>query len=135
MEVLIQHIEDVRNMYQSFNKGDIPTILKKLDKECIWEVMGTKEIPYAGIFHGPNDIKSFFETLNSSAETIEMTPEHLFEESNLVTVTGHWKARVRKNKKLFSTNWLMTFEYNEAGKVIHFKDCYDTLTVAKAFGL
>lgn len=135
MEVLVHHIEDVQNMYQSFNKGDIQGIIRKLDRDCIWEVMGGKEIPYAGIYHGPEDIKSFFDKLGNNVESTEMVAEHLFEERNLVTVTGHWKARVKKNKKLFSTNWLMTFEYNDSGKVVHFRDCYDTLTVARAFGL
>lgn len=134
MDVLIHHIEDVRHMYQSFNKGDIPSILRMLDQDCIWEVMGGNEIPYAGIYHGPEDIKTFFDKLDKSVETNEMVAEHYFEEGNLITVTGHWKARSRNNQKLFSTNWMMNFEFNENGKLVHFRDCYDTLTVAKAIG-
>ncbi|NJO25415.1 MAG: hypothetical protein HC867_06060 [Bacteroidia bacterium] len=59
MDVLVHHIEDVKNMYQCFSKGDIPGIIKRLDKDCIWEVMGGKEIPYAGIYHGPMTSKTF----------------------------------------------------------------------------
>ncbi len=135
MDVLVNHIEAVQNMYKLFNKGDIPGLIKKLDRDCIWEVMGGKEIPHAGIYHGPDDIRNFFEKLGSLIDTTEMAPENLYEDGNLVTVTGQWKGSIRKNKKLFSTPWLMTVEFNDAGKVVHFKDCYDTLTIAKAYGL
>ena len=134
MEVLTQQIEKVQKMYEAFNKGDIPFILKQLDKDVIWEVMGGKEIPYAGIYHGPDDTKKFFEKLDQIIETKEMVAEHLFETGNLVVVSGHWKALVRKNKKPFSSIWSMLIEFNDNGKIIHFRDCYDTLTVAKAIG-
>lgn len=133
MEVLVHHIEQVQNMYEAFNRGDIPVILKKLDKECIWEVMGGKEIPYSGIYHGPEDVKKFFEKLGNSTDSKDMVAEHFFEAGNLVVATGHWKAVVRKNKKPFSTIWSMNFEFNDEGKIVHFRDCYDTLNVSKAF--
>lgn len=134
MDVLVHHIEDVKDMYQCFGKGDIPGIIRRLDRDCIWEVMGGKEIPYAGIYHGPDDVKNFFDKLDKNTETKEMNPEHYFEDGRTVYVTGHWSAVVRKNKKPISTIWLMTIEFNDNGKVVHFRDCYDTLAVARAFG-
>ncbi|MCW3117073.1 MAG: hypothetical protein JWM28_1155 [Chitinophagaceae bacterium] len=133
MEVLVHHIEEVQNMYKAFNKGDIPFILKTLDKDCIWESMGGNEIPYSGIYHGPDDVKMFFEKLGSSVDSQEMLAEHFFEAENLVVATGSWKAVVRQNKKPFSTIWSMQFEFNDNGKIVHFRDCFDTLNVSKAF--
>ena len=135
MDVLVHHIEEAKTLYQCFNKGDIQGILKRLDRDCIWEVMGNnKEIPYAGIYHGPDDVKGFFEKLNKNTETREMKPEHYFEDGRTVYVTGHWIASVKKNNKPISTMWLMTMEFNDDGRVVHFRDCYDTLAVANAFG-
>ncbi len=133
MEVLTRQIEKVKGMYESFNKGDIPSIISKLDKDCIWESMGQPDIPYAGIYHGPADVKSFFTKLTNHINFTEMEPEHFTEVDNLVTVTGHFKGTVLKNKKLVSSIWAMTFEFNNAGKVTHFRDIFDTLTVGRAF--
>jgi uncharacterized protein len=133
MEVLTRQIEKVKGMYESFNKGDIPSLMSKLDKECIWESMGQPDIPYAGIYHGPDDIKIFFKELEEHIQFNEMIPEHFTEVENLVIVTGHLKGKVLKNKKLVSSIWAMTFEFNHAGKVTHFRDIFDTLTLGKAF--
>jgi uncharacterized protein len=134
MDVLVHHIEDVKNMYDCYNRKDIPGILKRLDRDCIWEVMGGKEIPHAGIYHGPEDVKSYFDKLEKNTETREMITEHFSEDGNIVYATGRWSAVVRKNNKPISSIWLMIIEFNDKGKVTHFRDCYDTQTVAKAFG-
>lgn len=134
MEVLIHHAEKVQQMYEAFNRGDIPFIMSVIHDDCIWEVMGQPEIPFAGIYHGPRDIQSFFEKLNDQVEITEMIPEHHFESGNLVVTTGRWSAIVRKTKKIVSTPFVMLHDFNDDGKLTHFRDVYDTLAAAKAFG-
>ena len=134
MEVLTAQTEKVQKMYDAFIKGDIPFILKQIDKEGVLEVMGSKEIPYAGIYHGPDDAKRFFEKLNETMDTKELVPDHLLETGNIVIATGQMKGVVRKNNKPVSSIWCHIFEFNDNGKVVHYRDCYDTLAVAKAIG-
>ena len=135
MEVQVHHAEEVKQMYNAFNRGDIPFIISTLHKDCIWEVMGQPDVPYAGIYHGPGDVAGFFEQLNKLVEFTEMVPEHILEASNnLVVTTGHYKGKIRKTNKPVSSIFTMFTEFDDAGKVIHFRDCYDTLSVAKAFG-
>ena len=133
MEVLVQLAEKTQQMYDAFNRGDIPFILSNCHKDCIWEVMGEPDIPFAGIYHGPDDIKRFFEKLNEHVEFTEMLPEHHFEAGNLVVTTGRWSANVRKNGKHITTLFTMYDEFNDEGKLIHFRDCYDTLAASRAF--
>ncbi len=119
-------------MFDAFNRGDIPFMLSNCHKDCIWEAMGQPDIPYSGIYHGPEDIGNFFEKLNETVETTELATEHYFEAGNLVVTTGRWSGITRQAKKPVSS--IITFfnEFNEEGKLVHFRDCYDTLTVAKA---
>lgn len=132
MEVLVHHAEKVHRMYEAFSRGDIPFILSNLHHDVIWEVMGQPEIPFAGIYHGPDDSSNFFKKLNDTVEFSEMVPEHILETGNTVIATGHMKGSVRKNGKLFSSIFCMIFDVNDDGQVLHFRDCADTLTLARA---
>ena len=133
METLIRYGQTVSKMYQSFSRGDIPSIISALHHDVIWEVMGQPDIPYAGIYHGPEDVKMFFNKLQSNADFKEMVPEHILENGNLVIAIGYAKGVAVKTKKLLSTIWSMTWEFNDDGKIVHFRDCFDTLTLSKAF--
>lgn len=132
MEVLVHYAEKVHNMYEAFNRGDIPFVLSNLHPDVIWEVMGQPEIPFAGIYHGPEDCGHFFQKLNETVEFKEMVPEHILETGNTVISTGYMKGAVRKNGKLFSSIFCMIYELNDEGQVVHFRDCADTLALARA---
>lgn len=134
MEVLVRHAEKVRQMFNAFNQGDIPFIISSLHKDCIWETMGQPEIPFAGIYHGPADVGSFFTKLNSHVDVKEMVPEHILEDGNFVVSTGYWKGLIRKTDKPVSSIFAFFQEFNDEGQLVHFRDCFDTLSVAKAFG-
>jgi ketosteroid isomerase-like protein len=120
----------VQKVYDAYKKGDIPAILSMLNKEVIWEVMGQPDVPYAGIYHGPKDVKEFFEKLNDHVESKEFMAEHILENDHIVIATGYMNARGRKTGKSFSSIWAMIWEFNDDGQVVHFRDCIDTL----AFG-
>ena len=62
-----------------------------------------------------------------------MAPEHHFEAGNMVITTGRWSGIVRKTGKPVSTLFTMYDEFNEEGRLVHFRDCYDTLAASKAF--
>jgi ketosteroid isomerase-like protein len=64
----------------------------------------------------------------------EFVAEHILENGNLVIATGFMKAAGRKTGKNFSTIWSMTYEFDENEKIVHFRDCYDTLVTARAIG-
>lgn len=133
METLVRYGKTVNKMYDAFSRGDIPYILSCLHADCIWEVMGEPDIPHAGIYHGPNDVGNFFRRMDEEVEYTEFVVEHILENEYMVVSTGYYKGRVKATGKLFSTIWAMTSEFNEEGKLVHFRDCYDTLSMARAF--
>jgi uncharacterized protein len=133
METLIRHGQTVNKMYESFSRGDVLYIISLLHPDVIWEVMGEPDIPYGGIYHGQDDVKLFFLKLKDTANFNEMIPEYILESGNLVIAVGYAKGMAIKTRKLFSTSWSMIFDFNEDGKIVHFRDCYDTLTLSRAF--
>ncbi|HEY8895676.1 MAG TPA: nuclear transport factor 2 family protein [Niastella sp.] len=132
METLVHYGMKVNQLFDAYNRGDVNTILNTLSNDCIWEVMGQPEIPFAGIYHGRKDVKEFFGKLMDSLDMQEMTVEHILENGNLVIASGHFTAMARKTNKRFSTTWSMTYEFNDDEQIVHFRDCYDTLTCARA---
>jgi uncharacterized protein len=132
METLVHYGMKVNQLYDAFNRGDVNTILNTLSNDCIWEVMGQPEIPFAGIYHGRDDVREFFGKLMDALEMSEFTAEHIMENGNMVIATGHFIAMARKTNKRFSTPWAMTYEFNDDEQIVHFKDCFDTLTCARA---
>jgi len=132
METLVHYGQQVQRLYEDYNRGDIPAILSSLHKDIIWDVMGQPDVPYAGIFHGPADVKTFFKKLNDCIDMKEFEVEHILENGNLVIATGFMNATGRESGRHFSSIWSMIFEFDENEKVVHFRDCYDTLATARA---
>jgi ketosteroid isomerase-like protein len=131
METLVRYGLQVQKMYDAYQRGDIPAIISSLNKDVIWEVMGQPDVPFAGIYHGPGDVKKFFGILNDHVEPIEMIVEHILENEHVVIATGNMNARGRKTSKNFSTVWSMIWEFNDSDQVVHFRDCFDTLAFAR----
>jgi len=122
-------------MYEAYQRGDIPVILSALNKDVIWEVMGQPDVPFAGIYHGPQDVKEFFGKLNDHVEPVEFVIDHILENEHVVVATGYMNARGRKTGKNFSTLWSMTWEFNDEEQVVHFRDCFDTLAFARGLSM
>ena len=133
METLVRYGQTVNKIYEAFSRGDIAFIISTLHRDVIWEVMGEPDIPYAGIYHGPDDVKSFFKKLTESTDFKEMVPEHILENGNLVIATGYAKGVALRTKKLLSSIWSMIYEFDKDGMIVHFRDCFDTLAFSKAY--
>ena len=50
METLVHYGQKVNQLYEAFNRRELDTILNSLSTDCIWEVMGQPDIPFAGIY-------------------------------------------------------------------------------------
>ncbi len=51
----------------------------------------------------------------------------------MVIATGRFEAlSSRKTNKRFSSVWAMTYEFNDEEQIVHFRDCFDTLTCARS---
>jgi ketosteroid isomerase-like protein len=132
METLVHYGQKVSQLYEAFQQGDINMITSNLSRDCIWEVMGQPDIPFAGIYHGRDDVKEFFSKMNDTIDMSDFVVEHILENGPLVIASGHFNAMARKTNKPFSTFWCMMFEFNDNEEIMHFRDCGDTLACSRA---
>ena len=131
METLVRYGLQVQHMYEAYLRGDIPAILSTLHKDVIWEYMGAPDVPFAGIYHGPDDVGEFFKKMKEHVEPVDFGAEHILENDHIVIATGHVSAKGRQTGRSFSSLWAMIWEFNDDGQVVHFRNCIDTLAFAR----
>lgn len=119
----------VEELYEAFGRGDVPFILSHLDQNVKWQVMGTAEIPYSGMYNGPLQVGTFFMKLNEIVEFSAFEAKEFFENKNVVLVTGRFDGKSRKTGKNAESIWCMRWEFSN-GKVVAFNDYYNSAKVA-----
>lgn len=120
-----------RKMFEAFQQGDIPFILKQLSEECEWNVMGAPYIPHAGKFIG-SGTGLFFTKMDEDVAFTSFDVHNIYEVSDTdVLSTGRFEAIGRKTGKKASSPWVMLTRFRD-GKLIHFQDYYDSVQLAKA---
>ena len=90
METLVKNATTVAAIYEAFGKGDVPFIISQLDKNVLWEVMGAKPNPIAGIYKGSANVPSFFLALATNYELENFQVQYIVDvDENTVIAKGH----------------------------------------------
>jgi len=121
----------VRNLYAAFGHGDLKTILDNLDPAIVWTSNCSPAIPWGGTRHGIAGAASFFEALGGNLDFENFEPREFFAADGTVIVLGHTRARPRRNIHPFDSDWVHVFTIAN-GKVVRFREFYDTAAVAAA---
>lgn len=126
-------IEQVKDLYAAFGRGDIAYILERVAPNCQWISVGTG-IPNAGHYVGPSGAAEFFQRLAETEEVTRFEPREYFaNEAGDVVAHGFEECRIIANGRVVATNWMMLFRFRD-GKVAHFETFYDTSAYAAAHG-
>jgi len=124
-------MDQVKDIYAAFGRGDIAHILSQLTPDCQWITAG-EGVPLAGRYTGPAGAVSFFERLAATEEITRFEPREYFaNEAGDVVAYGFEECRIKSNGRVVSTNWMMLFRFRE-GKVAYFETFYDTAAYAAA---
>ncbi len=121
----------VKEMYATFNRGDIQELLKSVGPNCDWNIPGPREIPWAGRYKGPAEISKFFKSLADAADNLKMEPRKYIEMDDTVVVLGDGKFRSRRTGRTGETTWAHVFTLSN-GKVVEFREYTDTAALLKA---
>jgi ketosteroid isomerase-like protein len=117
-------------LYDSFAKGDIPSVLQAFDPQIEWT--DAEGFPTAGTFRGPDAIvQNVFMPLGSEWDGFSVSPEQLIEQDDNVvavgTYTGKFKATGKSMKARFAHVWQI-----KDGKAIRFEQIVDSHMVQQA---
>ena len=127
-----ENIKTIKNLYDEFNKGNIPAILEKLHDDIIFTDAGAPEIPYAGTYKGKKGVGDFFHKMNESVEVTKFILKDILGEGSTVAATGDFGIKSRKTGIAAETEWAMFWNF-ENGKPISFHSYLDTNNMSKAF--
>ena len=111
----------IEDCFDAFARGDVAYILARVSNDVEWRGDTTAEIPYAGIFEGPQGVGQFFAKMADAVVA-----------DDGVLATGAWSAAVKSTGRSFATEWAMVFGFR-GDKISSFRVYEDTATAAAAF--
>ncbi|CAN5297878.1 MAG: nuclear transport factor 2 family protein [Pyrinomonadaceae bacterium] len=127
-----ENVHIVEDIFESFGRGDVPSVLAALSEDVEWFIPGPAEIPYAGLRRGRDEVRQFFSALGSAVDFEQFEPREFIAQDDVVAVVGFERGRVRATGKVFDNPWTMIFKLR-GGRVTYFRGYEDTAAVAAAF--
>jgi ketosteroid isomerase-like protein len=125
MEDKVSNAETVKAIYEAFGRGDVPTILDKLDDAIEWETtVPMSDVPWLQARHGKADIMGFFESL-AALKITRFEPHTIFDGGDKVFVLIRFDAEARGKSYAFPNNGHL-WQFNAAGKVVKYDHVTDT---------
>lgn len=124
---MASNIEATKKAYETFKRGDIPSLLKDfIDDNCNWISPGPEDkLPWAGTFKGKQEIANFFAQVGQNLDFSEFTPREMFEHGDTVVVLGTSVGRAKKTGKPVKDEWAHVFKFSQ-GKAVFFQEYVDT---------
>ena len=123
----------VRNLYEAFNRGDVPTVLAGFDENIEWNE--AEGMPYGGQYHGPEAVaENVFAPVTKDFDDFDVTPEEILADGDRVVVllkhTGTAKESGNKLSMPAAHVWTV-----RDGKVTYFRQLADSATMNAALAV
>jgi hypothetical protein len=120
----------VKNLYQAFAQGDVPTVMQTLDSNIEWT--DAEGFPTGGTYSGSESVlQSVFIPLMTDWDDFRVTADDFLDAGERIVAlgsySGSYKATGRSMTAPFAHVWTIKDD-----KVIKFVQYTDTLVVARA---
>ncbi|HET6851779.1 MAG TPA: nuclear transport factor 2 family protein [Pyrinomonadaceae bacterium] len=124
------NLNSVQQVYNAFEKGDIPTVLAFLTPDCAWtEAEG---FPYGGTYHGPRAVlEGVFMRLGSEWEGFAAVPDEFIDGGDTIVALGKYSGTYKRTGKSFQAKFAHVWKISD-GKARQFVQYVDTLVVQRA---
>jgi ketosteroid isomerase-like protein len=86
-------IESLRAGYEAANRGDWDSVFRGAHPDFEWET--ADRAPFAGTYHGPEEVRRFFEDQRKAFEEVLFEPEQFFERGDRIVVFVLGRLRPR----------------------------------------
>lgn len=127
------NVTTVKSIFAAFEKGDIPSVLAKLSNNIVWTDAGTGvDRLYTGVRRGKEAVGEFFTALNELLITEKFMVNNYIADGNKVVANGFYGGKTKVNGRPVFTDFSMTFEFDDNGKVVKHHLYLDTDNISKA---
>ena len=127
-----ENVEMVRGLYDSFGKGDAPSVLGKMDHAIEWNEAENFIYADGNPYVGPQAVlEGVFMRLGTEWEGFSVTPEEWMDAGNRVVVLGTYAGTHRGTSKRVRAQFAHVWSLKE-GRVVRFQQYTDTKQFADA---
>ena len=124
-ESAVSNAATVQTIYEAFGRGDVATILDKLDDAVEWETtVPVSDVPWLQARRGKANIVGFFESM-APLKITRFQPHTIFDGGDKVFVLIAFEATARGKGYSFPNNGHL-WQFNAAGRVVKCDHVTDT---------
>jgi ketosteroid isomerase-like protein len=123
----------VKQAYENFKKGDIPSVLNFFSDDIQWELDEVENVPFSGSRHGKEEVRKFFDELSDAQHVLQFDPQEFIAQDELVVALGHYAWSVRSTDRMYESDFAHVFSIRD-GKIFRFREYFDTAAAAAAYG-
>ena len=117
--------ERVKQLFGYFGAGDVPSYLNGHDTNCVFDITGNQILNPGRIYNGHAGFMEFLGDLSAKGQPTVINPLDFYESGNVVTVQGNLTFNDFATTKTCQVNFIQVWKFNDAGKVIYFKEDHD----------
>jgi uncharacterized protein len=127
-----ENVRLVQNVYASFAKHDIQSILASLSPDVEWGESGNPYNPAAGTRHGHAGFLEWLNIGRQSEDILLLETRKFLAENDSVAVIGYTKCLAKQTNQTYETDFVHLVTLKD-GKISRFQEFFDTYAAAEAF--
>lgn len=131
----MSNVQTIRELYEAFGRGDIPTVLEAMDANIEWrEAEGNPFEPTGAPWIGPDAIlNNLFVRLGSEYDGFTVHPKEFHDAGDTVIVEGRYTGTYKATGKSMDGQFCHIFRVKD-GKLTAFQQYTDTAQLQDAMG-
>ena len=127
-----ENVQIIRGLYEAFGRGDVPTVLGKMDQSIEWNEAENFIYADRNPYVGPQAVlEGVFMRLGSDWEGFTVTPEEWLDAGDRIVVLGTYSGTHKATGKQVRAQFAHIWSVRE-GRVVRFQQYTDTKQFAEA---
>ncbi len=126
------HIDQMRQRYEQFNRGDIQGATEDWADDLVWQGSNSTELPGGGEHRGKDQALQVLQQAVGGWDEFQLSADEFFEDGDSVVVLGH--TDVKKGDQSAQIPVVHIWRW-EGGKIKRLQVLTDTLQVAQLLGM
>lgn len=122
----------IRQCYDCFLQGDIERLLTFVAQDIDWELPQMEGVPFAGKRHGIEQVREFFQVLDTGQKPLEFHPGEFVAQGDRVVVFGHYEWALKADGREYGSDFVHSFRIRR-GQVAAFHEYCDTHAAVEAY--
>lgn len=122
----------VQQLYRSFARRDIPSVLSLLSADVVWGEPANPFIPTGATRQGHAGFLEWVRIGQDVEEILVLEPRKFLVDSDSVAVVGYCKCLAKPTRRSYETDFVHLITLSE-GKIVRFQEFFDTYIAGEAF--